>query len=194
MDVEVRSIKALSAGTGFAGRPQTPSATGRRGSRDNEKRYRDLFENANDLIYTHDLQGNFTSLNKAGERITGYTRDEAVQMNIAQVVVPDQLEKARGMIARKTSEDVSTVYELDINDKDGRRVSLEVSTRLIYQDGKPVGVQGIGRDVTERKRAEQALAQQVKREALINRISGLSVTRSIRRRSSPRPFEEWASI
>lgn len=140
--------------------------------RDNEKRYRDLFENANDLIYTHDLQGNFTSLNKAGERITGYTREEALRMNIAQVVVPDQLEKARGMIARKTSEDVSTVYELDINDKEGRRVSLEVSTRLIYQDGRPVGVQGIGRDVTERKRAEQALAQQVKREALINRISG----------------------
>ena len=140
--------------------------------RENEKRYRDLFENANDLIYTHDLQGRFTSLNKAGERITGYTRDEAVLMNIAQVVVPDQLEKARGMIARKTSEDASTVYELDINAKDGHLVSLEVSTRLIYSDGKPVGVQGIGRDVTERKRAERVLAQQVKREALINRISG----------------------
>lgn len=140
--------------------------------RENEKRYRDLFENANDLIYTHDLQGRFTSLNKAGERITGYTRDEAVRMNIAQVVVPDQLEKARRMIARKTSEDVSTVYELDINAKDGHLVALEVSTRLIYRDGKPVGVQGIGRDVTERKRAERVLAQQVKREALINRISG----------------------
>jgi PAS domain S-box-containing protein len=140
--------------------------------RENEKRYRDLFENANDLIYTHDLVGNFTSLNKAGERITGYTRDEALRMNIAQVVVPDHLEKARGMIARKTSEDVSTVYELDINAKDGRRISLEVSTRLIYRDNQPVGVQGIGRDVTERKRAEQVLAHQVKREALINRISG----------------------
>jgi PAS domain S-box-containing protein len=140
--------------------------------RHNEKRYRDLFENANDLIYTHDLAGNFTSLNKTGERITGYKRDEALRMNIAQVVVPEQLEMARQMITRKTSEDVPTVYEIDINAKDGRRVSLEVSTRLIYQDSRPVGVQGIGRDVTERKRADQALAQQVKREALINRISG----------------------
>ncbi|HYY58356.1 MAG TPA: PAS domain S-box protein, partial [Pyrinomonadaceae bacterium] len=141
--------------------------------RENEKRYRDLFENANDLIYTHDMAGNFTSLNKTGERITGYTRDEALKINIAQVVAPEHIEKARGMIARKASEeDVSTVYELDINAKDGRRVSLEVSTRLIYQDGKAVGVQGIGRDVTERKRADQALAQQVKREALINHISG----------------------
>ncbi|HEV2912090.1 MAG TPA: PAS domain S-box protein [Pyrinomonadaceae bacterium] len=140
--------------------------------RENEKRYRDLFENANDLIYTHDMAGNFTSLNKTGERITGYTRDEALRMNIAQVVAPEHIEKARGMIALKTNEDVSTVYELDINARGGRRVSLEVSTRLIYQDGKAVGVQGIGRDVTERKRADEALAQQVKREALINRISG----------------------
>jgi PAS domain S-box-containing protein len=140
--------------------------------KENEKRYRDLFENANDLIYTHDLAGNFTSLNNTGERITGYTRDEALRMHISQVVVPDHLEMARQMITRKTSEDVPTIYEIDINAKDGRRVSLEVSTRLIYQDGQPVGVQGIGRDVTERKRADRALAQQVKREALINRISG----------------------
>ena len=46
------------------------------------------------LIYTHDLEGNFTSLNKTGERITGYTREEAARMNIAQVVVPEQLAKA----------------------------------------------------------------------------------------------------
>jgi PAS domain S-box-containing protein len=125
--------------------------------RRSEKRYRELFENANDLVYTHDLQGNFTSLNKAGERITGYTREEAMSMNIAQVVVPEQLEKAREMIARKTSEEVTTLYELDIIAKGGRRVSLEVSTRLIFQEGKPVGVQGIGRDVTERKRVEAEL-------------------------------------
>jgi PAS domain S-box-containing protein len=125
--------------------------------RRSEERYRELFENANDLIYTHDLQGNFTSLNKTGERITGYTREEAMKMNIAQVVVPEQLEKAREMIARKQSDDVSTVYELEITAKDGQRVPLELSTRLIYQDGVPVGVQGIARDVTERKRAEAEL-------------------------------------
>jgi PAS domain S-box-containing protein len=119
--------------------------------RRSEERYRELFENANDIIYTHDLQGNFTSLNKTGERITGYTREEALRMNIAQVVVPDQLEKAREMIARKQMNDVSTVYELEIMSKEGQRVPLEVSTRLIYQAGQPVGVQGIARDVTERK-------------------------------------------
>jgi len=44
--------------------------------RESEERYRDLFENANDIIYTHDLEGNYTSTNKACERVTGYTDAE----------------------------------------------------------------------------------------------------------------------
>jgi PAS domain S-box-containing protein len=146
--------------------------------RESEERYRELFENANDIIYTHDLQGNFTSLNRSGERITGYSRDEAAQMNIADVIAPEYLTLAREMMAQKASEGVSTVYEIDIIAKQGKRVRLEVSTRLIFSDGRPVGVQGIGRDLTERKNSEEALresqaflAQQAQREAMTHRIS-----------------------
>src|SRR5207253_6962275 len=57
--------------------------------RDSEERYRELFENANDIIYTHDLNGNFTSLNKSGEQVTGYTREEALKMNIGDVLTPE---------------------------------------------------------------------------------------------------------
>jgi PAS domain S-box-containing protein len=146
--------------------------------RESEERYRELFENANDIIYTHDLQGNFTSLNRSGERITGYSREEAAKMNIADVIAPDYLALAREMMAQKASQGVSTVYEVDIIAKHGKRVRLEVSTRLIFSDGKPVGVQGIGRDLTERKNSEEALresqvflAQQAQREAMSHRIS-----------------------
>ena len=128
--------------------------------RESEKRYRELFENANDIIYTHDLAGNFTSLNRTGERITGYTRDEAIQMNIANIVAPEHLAYARQMIARKTISEISTIYELEIIAKSGQRVPLEVSTRLIYRDGKPAGIQGIARDITERKRDEAELRRQ----------------------------------
>lgn len=127
--------------------------------RESENRYRDLFENANDLIYTHDLRGNFTSLNRAGEQITGYSREEALTMNISQVVAPSSVEMARQMTMKKLSEEVSTTYEIDIIAKDGRRVSLELSTRLMYEKGVPNGVQGIGRDITERKRQEDALKE-----------------------------------
>jgi PAS domain S-box-containing protein len=146
--------------------------------RESEERYRELFENANDIIYTHDLQGNFTSLNRSGERITGYSREEVATMNVADVIAPEYLNLAREMIARKANEKVSTVYEIDIMSKPGRRVRLEVSTRLIYSDGKPVGVQGIARDLTERKHSEEALresqvflAQQAQREEMTHRIS-----------------------
>ncbi|MBP7415593.1 MAG: PAS domain S-box protein, partial [Pyrinomonadaceae bacterium] len=126
-------------------------------SRKNEERYKDLFENANDLIYTHDLNGNFTSLNRAGEIITGYSREEALQMNIAKVVAPEYLEGARTMTARKIEDERPTTYELEIIAKDGTRVPLDLSTRLIVNDGMPVGVQGIARDISERRRAETSL-------------------------------------
>jgi len=127
--------------------------------REREQQYRDLFENANDLIYTHDLKGCFTSLNRAGERITGYSRAEALAMKIGDDVAPESLADAHAMTQRKLSEDVPTTYEIDILAKDGRRVSLELSTRLILRHGVPVGVQGIGRDITERKRSENALKE-----------------------------------
>ncbi|PYS91974.1 MAG: GGDEF domain-containing protein [Acidobacteria bacterium] len=134
--------------------------------RESEERYRELFENANDIVYTHDLRGNFTSLNKTGERATGYTRAEAVEMNIAQVVAPEHLQMAREMIGRKQAAGESTVYELEIIAKDGRHVPLEISTRLIFQDGRAVGVQGIARDITERKQAEERLRQHALSDAL----------------------------
>jgi PAS domain S-box-containing protein len=127
--------------------------------RESEERYRELFENATDIIYTHDLAGNFTSLNSSGERTTGYSRDEAMRMNVADVIAPEYLALARTMTAKKAAGSEPTIYELEIVAKTGRRVRLEVSTQLIFRKGKPVGVQGIGRDLTERKRSEEALRE-----------------------------------
>src|SRR5439155_1223814 len=114
-----------------------------------------LFENANDIIYTIDLAGNFTSLNQTGERLTGYQRAEALRMNITEVVAPEQLGIVRENLARKIeSQDTSSVYETEIITKSRQRLPLELSSRLIYRDGKPVGVQGIARDITERKQVQ----------------------------------------
>src|SRR2546423_4056977 len=122
--------------------------------RESEERYRDLFENANDIIYTHDLAGNYTSVNKVCEKITGYTSDEALGMNLTQSIAPEYLETALRMHAGKMNDKAPSAYELEIVAKDGHRIALEVSSRLTYQDGKPAGVQGIARDITARKRAE----------------------------------------
>jgi PAS domain S-box-containing protein/diguanylate cyclase (GGDEF)-like protein len=131
--------------------------------RESEEAYRELFDNANDIVYTHDLTGRFTSINRAAERVFGYTLDEALQDNIARIVAPEDLEMAREMILRKARGEPVTTYELETITKDGRRVPVEVSTRLIYKDGKPVGVQGIARDISERKRMEKALGESEER-------------------------------
>jgi PAS domain S-box-containing protein len=125
--------------------------------RESEERYRDLFENAQDLVYTHDLAGNYTSANIVCEKITGYTHEECIKMNVAQVIAPDELDKARQAIAVKTVDKDSSAYEIDIVTKDGRRVTLEVNSRLIHRNGMPYAVHGIGRDITARKRAEREL-------------------------------------
>jgi PAS domain S-box-containing protein len=128
-------------------------------SRENEERYRELVENANDIIYTHDLAGNFTSLNRSGERIVGYTWEEAAKMNIADVIAPEYIDLARQMITQKTSNKTPTIYEIELIAKDRRRIRIEVSSRIIFENGKPVGVQGVARDLTEHKRSQEALRE-----------------------------------
>jgi len=127
--------------------------------RQSEERYRGLFENAHDIIYTQDLAGNFTSVNKVAETVTGYTRDEILRMNFSEHFSEEDTARMRLMTNKKLSGEVdSTSYEISVRGKHGRIVPLEVSTTLIYENGKPVGVQGIARDITERRKAEEALS------------------------------------
>lgn len=139
-----------------------------------EQRYRDMVENAHDIIYSHDLEGNYTSMNKAGERITGYTHEEALKLNLAQTVAPECLEKARQMLRRKLAGEDVTAYDLEIIAKDGRRIAVELDSRIIFEDGVAVGVQGIARDVTERKQLEDQLRQAQKMEAIGQLAGGIA--------------------
>ena len=123
--------------------------------RRSEERYRELFENANDIVYTHDLAGLITTMNIAGERLSGYSRDEIIGTHIQSIIVPEHRERAADAMEKKLrGEATATFYEVEMRSKDGRRIPLELSTRMIYRDGKAVGVQGIGRDVTDRKASE----------------------------------------
>jgi two-component system cell cycle sensor histidine kinase/response regulator CckA len=146
--------------------------------RASEQRFRDLVENANDIIFTCDMLGNITSLNRAGERVTGYTADEALKMNIAQAVSPDDIAKVRHMLSRKRAADVATVYDLELITKSGGRAAVEISSRAILKDGEAVGVQGIARDITDRMRMEDDLRashaqlQQSQRLEAVGQLAG----------------------
>jgi two-component system cell cycle sensor histidine kinase/response regulator CckA len=136
--------------------------------------YQELVENAHDVIYTHDLEGHFTSLNRAGEQITGYTRAEAAQMSVLQIVSPAYQDQICGMIARQFADEAKTPCSLEILAKDGRKVMLEVSPRLVLKDGQAVGVQGIARDVTQRRHLEEQLAHAQRMEAIGHLAGGVA--------------------
>jgi PAS domain S-box-containing protein len=125
--------------------------------RESEERYRELFENARDAIYVHDLKGTYTSINRAAEQLSGYTRDEIVGHSFADFIAQEHISQVRQKLCTKLGEEVETTYEVEVIAKDGRRVPVEVSSRLIYEKGVMVGVQGTARDITERKRAQEAL-------------------------------------
>jgi PAS domain S-box-containing protein len=134
--------------------------------RASEARYRDLTDNANDVIFTLDLEGNFTSFNRAGERVTGYQCQKGERVNISRVVVAEQTEFAQQMMARALRGDAPAPFDLDITAKDGRRLTLELSGRALLDNGRPVGIHCIARDVTERNLLEAQLRQAQKMEAV----------------------------
>jgi PAS domain S-box-containing protein len=126
-----------------------------------EERYRELFENANDAIWVHDLEGNITAANEASERLTGYTLEElrrTNKLNVSGFLSEESLNLAKE-IRRKllANEPVAQPYEQHIVRKDNTDVVLMVTTNLVTEGGKPVAFQHIARDVTEEKQMKENL-------------------------------------
>ena len=147
--------------------------------RDSEERYRELFENSRDAIYIHDLNGRYTSVNRAAEELTGYSREEILGKHYSNFVRPTYLKTVRENFCRKLDVPLETTYETEIACKNGTRKPVEVTSRMIYQNGEPLGVRGTVRDISERKRAQRALqtysrrlvnAQEAERENIVREL------------------------
>jgi two-component system, sensor histidine kinase and response regulator len=127
--------------------------------RTSEERFRELFENANDVIFLHDLKGKIIAVNRAAEYLTGYSRTEVLGKNFDQLVAEEARHQTHDSIRAHLGGSPTQHYELPILSKFGNRRFLEVSTRIIYRRGHPFAIQGIGRDVTDRKLAQQRLEE-----------------------------------
>lgn len=125
--------------------------------RESEERYRELFENAKDATYVHDLSGRYTSVNRAAEKLTGYTRAEILGKHFVHFVPAEQFAMISERLCGKLADEGETTYESEVLTKDGRRVAVEVSSHLIFENGVAVAVQGAARDISERKAGEEKL-------------------------------------
>lgn len=123
-----------------------------------ERRYREIFENANDAIWIHDLEGKIISANGAAAKLTGYSLEELIGMPVRSFLVQESLELA-GQIRRKLfqRETVEQPYEQRMIKRDGTEAILMLTTNLIMEEGKPKGFQHIARDVTIEKRMQDNL-------------------------------------
>ena len=126
---------------------------------ENERRYRLLTEHLTDVICTLDMDLRFTYISPSVTDMLGYSVEEMMAEPVKKVLTPASFE-----VARKTLEEAQTAaepedrLELELNRKDGSTVWTEVKTAFLRdEDGQPVGILGIARDITERREAEQAL-------------------------------------
>ncbi|MGE0824059.1 MAG: PAS domain S-box protein [Candidatus Binatia bacterium] len=126
--------------------------------RESEERYRNLFENANDAIATFTIDSVFTSCNRGAERMLGWRREEIVGQHVSKVLTPVAFalveERTRRFLAG--DKPASSTFEVEFIHKDGRTVPIEARTRTIRDStGKPIGFQGIFRDVSAKKALER---------------------------------------
>ncbi|HEX4773675.1 MAG TPA: PAS domain S-box protein [Bryobacteraceae bacterium] len=136
--------------------------------RASEERYRELFENANDIIFLQDLNGRIKAANRAAEFLTGYSRTELLGQDFAQLLAPEARESMLDSIRAHLGGSPTQRYELPIHPKVGSARFLEVSTRIIYRRGHPFAIQGIGRDVTEWKISQRRLEETARELQLKN--------------------------
>jgi PAS domain S-box-containing protein len=129
-----------------------------------KERYEDLFENANDMVFTHDLNGQITSVNKSGKRLLQQSRESMLSRNLVELMAEDQRMAARQWLDQVVRGAEVPTSEWDFINAAGQRVKLEISSRLIEQDGRIVEVEGIARDITERRRLEREILEISNRE------------------------------
>jgi len=128
--------------------------------KESEERYNALFDRSLSYVYLHDFNGKFIDANNAMLKALGYKRKEILPLNFASLIDKSQLPKAVKSleeIIRANHQKKPDEYKL--RRKDGSFIWVETEGSLIYKDGKPFAVQGIARDITEKKMAEEALRE-----------------------------------
>jgi len=148
-----------------------------------QERYQALYERSLDLVFVHDFKGNFLDANKAALDLFGYTKEEIKSVNF-KFLLDDkkQLPKAIGLLkelSKTGRQKKPSTFKLE--SKTGKNIWIETKSSVIKKNGKPYAIQGIGRDITariraenEKKRLQAQLLQSQKMEAIGTLAGGVA--------------------
>ena len=128
-----------------------------------EAYYRDLFENAHDVVLSLDAEGRLQSINQAGESLLGYPRDEARGQFISDWIAKEHHPAFRLLLNQCATRPEAAHGELEFNTRSGRKVVLRLNLRAQHLPGRAPHYHGVAWDITERRQAEEALRESEQR-------------------------------
>ena len=124
--------------------------------RSSEEKYRNIYENIQDIYYESSIDGTIMEISPSVERMAKYTRNELIGKSVYDIYAyPDEREELLRVIREKGT---ITNYEVSMKDKDGNLYTASLCSRLVLDElGVPYKIVGTIRDVTERRKTEEAL-------------------------------------
>lgn len=137
-----------------------------------EQKYRLLIENITDLVWIMDEEGNTTYINDSVEQILGYKKEEILAKPIEAILCPyHEYENCSDIIGEIKEKDFDNLdlWMLDKNRE--KRYIIETTTRRLFDEGRFIGVQGVGRDVTEYVKMKQEIINRNKELTVFNELS-----------------------
>jgi PAS domain S-box-containing protein/putative nucleotidyltransferase with HDIG domain len=147
--------------------------------RKSEQQLRLVTDHITDVVWSMDLEGNFTFVTPSSERIIGYTVEEMLSLNFSQIIAPESHKMAMDLISKRMSVEKREpmILEMEQVCKDGSKKWCEVTAIFLEdQNNRPTGIIGVTRDIAKRKQAEQALQRSYHklRETLITTVNTLA--------------------
>ena len=136
-------------------------------------RFDDVFDRSTDVMIVHDRRGRVSTINRAGEHATGYSREDVRGLDPNWIFGNDYLDTINRMLA-EGAEALPQAFRSELSPRRGNRVPVEVHARVLVGDGQVVGVMAIARDLSERERLENELREAQKMVAVGRLATGIA--------------------
>ncbi len=135
-----------------------------------EEKYRSLVETMDDIVFSLDVHGRFTFLNKKFEERTGYRTVELIGKHFTEILTPEYVEDAKKSFEMGIKGMDTPLLRVEIVRRDGSRIPAEINTTSLYDKGRIVGGIGVARDISERIKMEKDISRRTELLKLINKI------------------------